>query len=128
MKFHPGEFSLRNVKAILTLSTTFLLFTACVSHPEPIIDTKGVNMAAYQQDLQDCTKYGEQVKISKGVTKGAAAGGAVGGATGAVWGDAGKGAAAGAIGGAARSAQMGEREKSGVVKRCLSGRGYKVLN
>ncbi len=85
-------------------------------------------MAAYQQDLQDCTKYGEQVKISKGVTKGAAAGGAVGGATGAVWGDAGKGAAAGAIGGAARSAQMGEREKSGVVKRCLSGRGYKVLN
>lgn len=117
-----------NVKAILILSTTVLLTTACVSHPEPIIDTKGVNMASYQQDLEDCTAYGEQVKISKGMAKGAAAGGAVGGATGAVWGDAGTGAAAGAIGGAARSAQMGEREKAGVVKQCLRGRGYKVLN
>ncbi len=73
-----------NIKAILTSSTLFLLMTACLSHPQPIIDTKGVNMASYQQDLEDCTDYGEQVKISKGMAKGAAAGGAVEGATGAV--------------------------------------------
>ena len=54
-----------NVKAILILSTAVLLITACVSHPEPIIDTKGVNMASYNQDLEECTEYGEQVKIRR---------------------------------------------------------------
>jgi outer membrane lipoprotein SlyB len=105
-----------------------LLLGGCSSHPEPIVDTYGVNMARYEQDLADCQGYADQVKIERGVAKGAAAGGAVGAATGAVVGDAGEGAGIGAITGAARSAQIGSREKSGVVKRCLRGRGYKVLN
>lgn len=100
----------------------------CASHPEPLIDTQGVNMAQYELDLADCNAYGEQVRIEKGVAKGAAAGGAVGAASGAVIGAAGTGAALGAIGGGARSAQIGANEQAGVVKRCMRLRGYRVLN
>ncbi len=105
-----------------------MLQAGCASHPEPIVDTKGVNMAHYETDLADCQAYADQVRIEKGVAKGTVAGAAVGGATGAVVGDAGEGAGVGAITGAARSAQIGTREKSRVVKNCLRGRGYKVLN
>ena len=52
----------------------------------------------------------------------------MGAATGAVFGEAGKGAGVGAIGGAAKSARRGDEEKHRVVKNCLRGRGYKVLN
>jgi hypothetical protein len=116
--------SYRNSTAALALAVV----AGCSSHPGPINDTKGVNMAHYEADLADCESYAEQVRIEKGVAKGAAAGAAVGGATGAVIGNAADGAGVGAISGAARSAQIGAREKSQVVKNCLRGRGYKVLN
>lgn len=105
-----------------------VVITACAAHPDPIIDTKGVNMEQYQQDLAECQTFKEPIKTEVGAAKGAAAGAAVGGATGAVTGDAAEGAGVGAIAGAARSAQLSEREKQQVVKKCLSGRGYKVLN
>ena len=114
---------------IPALAVSMLVSQAgCVSHPEPIIDTRGVNMAHYESDLADCQSYADQVRIEKGVAKGTVAGGAVGGATGAVLGNASEGAGVGAITGAARSAQIGEREKSQVLKNCLRGRGYRVLN
>jgi len=113
--------------ATLVIVTTLAL-AACSSAPGPIVDTKGVNMDRYQDDLRDCEGYADQVRIEQGVAKGAIAGGAVGAATGAVLGDVSTGAGVGAIGGAAKSAQRGEREKTQVVKRCLRGRGYKVLN
>lgn len=104
------------------------LIIGCASHPQPIIDTKGVNMASYESDLADCEAYGDQVQIEKGVARGAAGGGAVGAATGAVLGDTATGAGVGAIAGAAKSARRGDDEKHRVVKNCLRGRGYKVLN
>ena len=119
---------MRNIQALIVLMATTLTLAACSSAPGPIVDTKGVNMSRYQDDLQDCEGYADQVRIEQGVAKGAVAGGAVGAATGAVLGDVGKGAGVGAIGGAAKSAQRGEREKAQVVKNCLRGRGYKVLN
>ena len=112
----------------LAITIFLLALVGCQSHPQPIIDTKGVDMSRYEADLADCQGYADQVRIEQGVAKGAVAGGAVGGATGAVFGDAGKGAGVGAISGAARSAQIGEREKSQVLKNCLRGRGYRVLN
>lgn len=105
-----------------------LPLAGCMSHPEPLIDTQGVNMAKLEQDLATCEGYGDQIRIEKGVAKGTVAGGAVGAASGAILGDAGTGAALGAIGGGARSAQIGEREKSRVVKNCMRWRGYRVLN
>ena len=115
---------------VYTLLVSAIGLVGCSSTSGPIIDTKGVNMARYEQDLADCEGYAEQVRIERGVAKGAAAGAAVGGATGAVLerSSASEGAAVGAITGAARSAQIGDREKSRVVNNCLRGRGYKVLN
>ena len=113
---------------IFVISLATLLLAACSSTSGPIIDTKGVNMTRYEADLEDCEGYAEQVKIGEGVAKGTVAGGAVGAATGAVLGDTAKGAGVGAIGGAAKSAMRGDREKDRVVKNCLRGRGYRVLN
>jgi len=105
-----------------------VLIAACAAHPDPIIDSKGVNMEQYKQDLEECQAFKDPIKTEVGAAKGAAAGVAVGGATGAVTGNAAEGAGVGAIAGAARSAQLSEREKQQVVKNCLRGRGYKVLN
>lgn len=107
---------------------TFLLLMGCAAHPDPIIDTKGVNMEQYRRDLEECQNFAEPIQTEVGAAKGAAAGAAVGGATGAVTGNAAEGAGVGAIAGAARSAQINEREKQQVVKNCLKGRGYRVLN
>jgi len=105
-----------------------LLITGCAAHPDPIIDTKGVNMALYEQDLEECAAYGEQIHTEEGVVKGAAAGAAIGTATGAISGHPAEGAGYGAIAGSTKSARLNEREKQQVVKNCLRYRGYKVLN
>lgn len=121
----------RLIPRLTRAATAMVLATVlsgCLSHPEPLIDTQGVNMVQLERDLETCENYGDQVRIEKGVARGAGAGGAVGAASGAVLGDVGTGAALGAIGGGSRSAQIGEREKSRVVKNCLRGRGYRVLN
>ena len=105
-----------------------LFIAACASHPDPIIDTKSANMAFYEEDLAECEAYGDLVRIEVGVAKGTVAGGAVGAASGAILGDVATGAGLGAIGGAARSAQIGAYETARVVKNCMRGRGYRVLN
>jgi outer membrane lipoprotein SlyB len=106
-----------------------MLIAGCSSSPEPIIDTKGVDMSVYEQDLAECRTYSEQVDTSSGVAKGAAAGGATGAAVGAIGGGSGtRGAGVGAVLGMAKSGSRSANEKTGVVKSCLRGRGYKVLN
>ncbi|MEP6158905.1 MAG: glycine zipper family protein [Halieaceae bacterium] len=118
-----------NTGRVVGLILACAVLSACSSAPGPIVDTKGVDMARYHADLADCESYGDQVHIEQGVAKGAAAGGAVGAATGAVLSEnVGEYAGVGAVVGAAKSAQMGDREKSQVVKRCMRGRGYRVLN
>lgn len=101
---------------------------ACASHPEPIVDMQGVDPARFAQDREDCAGYAVEVKPAKGTAKGAAAGAAVGAATGAISGNADRGAGYGGIWGAGRSGLRGAAEKDAVFKRCLRGRGYRVLN
>ncbi len=102
---------------------------ACSSAPHAIVDTKGIDPVRYQQDLDECQAYADQVKIEQGTVRGAAVGGAVGAATGAILGESvGEFGGVGAVAGGAKSAIRGDREKSQVLKRCLRGRGYKVLN
>ncbi len=100
----------------------------CSAHPEPIIDSKGVDMSRYQTDLEECSAYAEQIHMEKGVAKGAAGGAVVGAATGAISGNAAEGAGYGSIWGATRSGLEADDDKQMVVKQCLRGRGYKVLN
>jgi len=110
------------------LCLALLTLAGCASSRGPIIDTKGVDMARYEQDLAECEGYAQEVNPATGATRGAAAGGAVGAMTGAIGGDAGRGAATGAVLGGSQSAVRGVRERDRVVKECLRGRGYRVLN
>ena len=107
---------------------TLVLASGCSSHPDPIIDTRGVDPVRMQVDWDECESYTEEVVIARGMGKGAAGGAVAGAATGAISGDAGPGAGYGAIWGATRSGIDGAREKEMVFKRCMRGRGYRVLN
>ena len=99
----------------------------------PLVDMKGVNEATYESDLKDCQNYAQQQSgVASTAAKGAGAGAVVGGLLGLVTGGNGSGiaqaAGAGAVIGGAGGAFSGNQAQEAVVKRCLSGRGYKVLN
>ncbi len=112
------------------------LLAACASVEEmtgnnPIIDTQGVNMIAYNGDLSECQDYADQVAIGQKAVAGAVSGGVVGSVFGAVLGDsdtAQRGAGVGAVGGGARGVGEGLREWERVIRTCLRGRGYRVVN
>ncbi len=118
------------MKAMLLTITGIVMLVGCTTTDEIIIDRKGVNMSQYDEDLADCETYAEQVQVGKKAGKGAASGAVVGGAVGSIDNrhDAGEGAAVGAILGGVRGLNEGERDQVRVVKNCLRGRGYKILN
>jgi hypothetical protein len=111
-----------------------LMASGCSSTPgNPIVDMKGVNAYQYEQDLAECSDYADEVSVAGKPAGGAAAGAAVGAAVGAIWdgyrgGSPERGAATGAVVGGASGAGSGLNERSEVVKNCLRGRGYRVLN
>jgi len=114
------------MKILLIIGVT--LVAGCAAHPDPIVDMKGVNVAQYEEDLAQCKSYGDEVKVEKGVAKGAATGAVVGAVVGAIGGNADRGAGYGGAYGGTKSGVSSQREKEQVVKRCMRGRGYKVLN
>jgi uncharacterized protein YcfJ len=114
-----------------------LVISGCSSHRKNagdsgiIVDTKGVDMQHYHQDLQECQGFATQVPVAGKATKTAVGGAVVGGVVGAIVGDSGaakKGAGVGAVTGALKGTSSGYRERRQVVKNCLRGRGYRVLN
>ena len=129
------------VVASLLLSSATLAQSQSVNI---IVDMEGVDQAQYQQDLQSCQGTGTQVQNTQpereGVVRGAARGAAIGAAAGAVSGNSGsKGAKTGAGAGVAASAIRNSKnrreaktqtknEREMVVKNCMRGRGYNVLN
>ena len=117
------------MRALVTLALVILL-SGCAAHPDPIIDTKGVDPDAMAQDWDECEAYTDEIIMAKGVAKGAALGGAIGAAVGAIdgRGDAGEDAAWGAIYGGTESGLDADYDKQMVFKRCMRGRGYRVLN
>lgn len=108
--------------------TALAVLAGCAAHPEPIVDRKGVNEAQFEADWRECEAYAQQVRIEGGVARGATVGAVIGAAAGAISGDAGPGAGYGAIYGGSRSGLDADRERQMVFKRCLRGRGYRVLN
>jgi hypothetical protein len=107
------------------------ILTACTTTDEIIIDKKGVSMDAYEQDLAECQAYAAEVKKGEKAAKGATSGAVIGGLIGAITGGsdgAVKGAGVGAVSGGAKGISQGEQDEVQVVKSCLRGRGYKVLN
>lgn len=115
--------------AILAMFCILLVIaTGCAAHPDPIVDMKGVNPDALAQDWDECEVYTDEIIMAKGVAKGSALGAGVGAVVGAIDGDVAESAAHGAIYGGTRSGLDADRDKQRVFKRCLSGRGYRVLN
>lgn len=103
----------------------------CAAHPDPIIDMKGVDQEQFVRDWNDCEGYSEEVQMSKGIAKGAGVGAVIGAAAGAIGGnssDVAEGAAVGGLYGGTDSGLQADREKQQVFKRCMRGRGYRVLN
>lgn len=99
----------------------------------PIIDTRGgsVDLNRYEADLRECQQYAAQ-------TAGAAESAAVGAAAGAILGavlaaaagrsyDRAATARVGAVSGAVAGAGSGETDQRNIIRRCLAGRGYSVL-
>lgn len=117
-----------NKITLAAMSAALVAVGGCAAHPDPIVDMQGVNVEAFAKDWNECERYTEEILISQGVVKGGATGAVVGAIGGAIDGDAGKGAATGALYGGTRSGLDADREKQKVFKRCLRGRGYRVLN
>ncbi|HNP35679.1 MAG TPA: glycine zipper domain-containing protein [Woeseiaceae bacterium] len=92
------------------------------------MDTKGVDPDALATDWEECKAYSQEVEIPIGIAKGTATGAAVGAVAGAIVGDVGTGAATGALTGGTGSGLDADQQKQQVFKRCLRGRGYRVLN
>ena len=113
-----------------------LWMTGCAGNrtfvDEPIIDRKGVDMSRYYADKAECEVYANEVRRGEKIVRSAVGGAVVGGAIGAIVSRgsnaAERGAGVGAVSGGVRGAQEGIRETEQIVKQCLRGRGYNVLN
>ena len=115
----------------LKTALTALILTAvagCAAHPDPIVDMRGVDEATFERDWAECEAYSKEIDITEGVARGSAAGAAIGAIAGAIDGEADEGAGYGAVYGGARSGLDADRDRQRVFKRCLVGRGYRVLN
>ena len=101
------------------------------SNYRPIIDTKNVDMNRYEVDLVECQQYAKQVagaaqSAAVGAVAGAAFGAILAAAAGSRY-DRGASARVGAIAGAAGAAADGEKSQRDIIRSCMSGRGYSVL-
>ena len=124
------------MKLIIYLTLPLVLLASCRSATDltaskPIVDTQGVNIAQYEGDLAQCEVFSDEVALAQKAAAGAVSGAVIGGVLGAVIGNsstAAKGAGVGAIGGGARGLGSGIRQRDRVIRLCLIGRGYRVLN
>lgn len=123
-----------NYLLLVVLAT--VLVAGCASHANKssggvIIDRRGVNMSQYHADLEECRSYASEVPVARDTAAGAASGAAVGGLVGAVIDrprSLEKGAGVGAVLGGAKGIARSQHEQHRVLRNCLRGRGYRVLN
>ena len=119
----------------------FCLVSGCISTQsgsifdpgsgKPIVDTKGVNMTQYEVDMEECSTFSEDISTGKSIAKGIITGAAVGAVIEAIADNARSRRDAievGAVTGGTQSGIRAVQEKEQIVRRCLRGRGYKVLN
>ncbi len=113
---------------ILTVVAVSIYISGCSGH-SPIVDTQGVDMANYENDLAQCQQYAKQVSTGKDTAVGAGAGALLGWAVSAIaGGDKSASAGVGAVTGGAAGLGKSASEQKNIISRCLQGRGYKVLN
>ena len=96
-----------------------------------IIDTRGVDESVFKKDYSECSDFARNVDLTERTLKQGAVAGATGAAVGAIIGGE---EAAKKIGGSAAVLNAveanldGRNEPAKIIKNCLRGRGYKVLN
>ncbi|HLQ86436.1 MAG TPA: hypothetical protein VK110_09825 [Salinisphaeraceae bacterium] len=132
MEFHKVQDSESSMRYFLgaALVLAFVL-AGCASSKRVVVDPQGVNQAQYEHDLAECRAITGQVSTGRDTAEGAVGGAVYGGLIGAIFGGsrgAARGAGTGAVVGGGSKAQQAEKEKSRVVKNCMRGRGYRVLN
>ena len=119
------------MKRFVALTVVVLLAACAGASYRPMIDSRNADMNKFEADLRDCQQYATQVA---GAGTGAAAGAVVGALFGAVLAaaagsryDRGATARVGAVTGAAGGGAQGETDQRDVIRRCIAGRGYTVL-
>ncbi len=128
------------MKKLTSILFVFVFLISCAPVPqsyEPIIDMRGtsVDWAQYAQDLHECQEYATRICPADQAVGEALAGAAFGAALGAILGsgtgDAGRwariGAGSGGLSGAAHGAGSAIEEQKRIIKNCMKGRGYKML-
>ena len=96
-----------------------------------IIDTRGVDESVFKKDYSECSEFAKNIDLTERTLKQGAVAGATGAAVGAIIGGE---EAAKKIGGSAAVLNAveanldGRNEQAKIIKNCLRGRGYKVLN
>jgi len=96
-----------------------------------IIDTRGVDESVFKKDYSECSDFAKNIDLTESTLKQGAVAGATGAAVGAIIGGE---EAAKKIGGSAAVLNAveanldGRNEQAKIIKNCLRGRGYKVLN
>ena len=123
------------MKKVVTIAVAAALLAGCAAPMysyQPLVDGDTTS-AQYQRDLEECrayamTKPSAENSAAVGAIVGALAGVALlalGGGRGG-WGN--EVAAVGAAAGAVQGYSEGAQGQQGVVKRCLAGRGHRVLD
>ena len=96
-----------------------------------IIDTRGVDESVFKKDYSECSDFAKNIDLTERTLKQGAVAVATGAAVGAIIGGE---EAAKKIGGSAavlnavEANLAGRNEQAKIIKNCLRGRGYKVLN
>ena len=114
---------------VLAITLIAALLTGCAGAAyRPMIDsTRGPGN--YEKDLIDCQDYAKQVVGgAEGAIFGAILGALLGAALGGGHGLGNEMAGFGAATGALSVGAAGENNQRDVIRRCMAGRGYSVLN
>lgn len=124
----------RRLTVLVTLLFTGATLSACATTGQnyrPIIDTKGVQASKLEADLRDCQSFAAQ---SANAAQSAAAGAVAGALLGALLAAAAgsnysrnQSARLGAVYGAVGAGADGETDQRNIIRRCMTGRGYTVL-
>jgi outer membrane lipoprotein SlyB len=113
-----------------------LAMAGCATHNtganyRPVIDRKGADLAQLDVDLAECQRYATEVaSAAEQAAAGAVAGALLGAVLAAAAGNSysrNQHAALGGVTGAAAGAASGEKDQRNIIRRCMSGRGYNVL-
>lgn len=121
------------MKTIFTIIALCLLSGCAIGLPNgdySLIDQKGIDMATYNSDYADCAALANQTDVGGRAAGSAAAGALIGALLGGMFcgrNCARDGAAAGMVSAGIGGAGSGVQEQQGALRRCLAGRGYRVI-